>query len=109
MKVHQSSTLSIDIQLTSDQNCTVCIGCLPSAEQSIPPNAQQLQDYPEDFVSWECVQLVAGESKIVRLEGLKQETVYDMYSHLSRPSSEFPVKSTNADVLELFLNGDNFL
>ena len=103
VKVYQSSTLSIDIQLTSDQNCTVCIGCLPSVEQSIPPSTQQLQDCPEDFVSWECVQLVAGESKIVRLEGLKHETVYDMYSHLSRPSSEFPVESTNADVVNSHL------
>ena len=103
VKVYQSSTLSIDIQLTSDQNCTVCIGCLPSAQQSTPPSAQQLQECPEDFVSWECIQLVAGESKIVRLEDLKHETVYDMYTHLSRPSSEFPVESTNADVVNSHL------
>eukprot|EP00986_Skeletonema_menzelii_P013002 scaffold7349_cov145-Skeletonema_menzelii.AAC.16 len=100
VKVYQSSTLSIDVQLTSDQNCTLCIGCLPNAQLSTPPSTQQLQECTEDiFVSWERVQLIAEEGEIVRLEGLKEGTVYDMYIYVSRPSSEFPVESTHADVV----------
>ena len=106
MKVCQASTLSVDVQLTSNQKSTVCIGCLPSAKLSNPhPSAQQLKDCAEDmFVSWECVQFVAGESKIVRLGGLKEGTVYDAYIHVSRPSSEFPVESTDADVMNSRFN-----
>eukprot|EP00984_Skeletonema_dohrnii_P026990 scaffold16414_cov92-Skeletonema_dohrnii-CCMP3373.AAC.5 len=105
MKVYQASTLSVDVRLTSNQKSTVCIGCLPSAQLSNLPSAQKLKDCDEDvFVSWECVQLVAGESTIVRLGGLKEGTVYDTYIHVSRSGSEFPVESTDADVMNSRFN-----
>jgi hypothetical protein len=98
LQVFQASTLSVDIQLTSHQNCTVCIGCLLN-EDKCPPSAQQLKDCKEIFASWECINLVAEHSTIIRLGGLKEGTVYDSYVHVSRPSSEFPVASTDDDVI----------
>lgn len=101
-KVYQSSTLSVDVVLTSDQNCEVCIGC---GKFSTPPITQELKDCAKDmFVSWERTQLLAGEGKVVRLGGLKEGTVYDSYIHVSRPGSEFPVESTDADVLNSHFN-----
>lgn len=99
VKVTQASTLTVDIQLTSDQSCstTVCVGCLN--ENKCPPSAHQLKGEKDLFGSWESVQLVAEESIIVRLGGLKEGTLYDTYVHVCRPSSEFPVSSTDEDVI----------
>lgn len=97
VKIIQASTLSVNIQLTSNQNCTVCIGCLNDNE--CPPTAQQLKDHKNKFVSWECINLVAESTTTVRLVGLKEGTVYDSYIYVSRTNSEFPVASTDDDVL----------